>query len=242
MDTELLQELGLTINEVKTYLALLEIGQSLAGTVAEESRVHRRNVYDVLKRLTEKGLVAHVVKANRKYYEAVSPEKIISMLKEKLDIAEIALPELLSKYNASKSRQEVQVLQGIGGMKTFYNDMHKENKNIYMIGATGKAYTELKYFIPPWIKKMNKLGIEIYALWNSDSINREYFIRELKSKSKILPRNFSTPTQVYIYGDKSVVTVWAKEPLATLIKSKEIAEGFKKYFDFMWGLSKDVII
>ena len=227
------------MNEAKIYLALLETGQSLAGTIAEKAKVHRRNVYDALERLIEKGLVSHVIKSNHKYYEAVNPKKIISMLREKLNIASQTLPELLQKYKTSKSKQEVQVLQGIGGMKSFYDDMLKERKDISILSATGKAYTKLSYFIHSWNKKISKLSINMKVLWNYDAINKEGFIKELKkTESKILPRNFSTPTQIFIYGEKSAILIWSEEPLCVLIKSKEIATGFKKYFDFMWKLSK----
>ena len=54
----MLSELGLTQNEIKIYLALLDIGESLAGTIAENSGIHRRNVYDSLERLIKKGFVS----------------------------------------------------------------------------------------------------------------------------------------------------------------------------------------
>src|SRR3989339_136977 len=44
-----LQELGLTHNESKIYLALLEQGCVTAGKVTEKCHLHRANVYDELK-------------------------------------------------------------------------------------------------------------------------------------------------------------------------------------------------
>jgi len=238
MDIELLQELGLTLNEAKTYLALLELGQSLAGTIADKAKIHRRNVYDALERLIEKGLVTYVIKSNRKYYEAVNPKKIIDMLKEKLNIAETSLSILLQKYKASKSKQEIIVLQGVGGMKTFLEDIQKEKKDLFVIGATGKAYARLKLFIHSWFRGMNESKIKIKVLWNFDALNKKEFTNELKMETKTLPKNFSTPTQIFIYGGKSGVVIWSETPLCILIKNKEITNGFKKYFDFMWKFSK----
>ncbi|MEK6857998.1 MAG: hypothetical protein AABX39_05420, partial [Nanoarchaeota archaeon] len=126
------------------------------------------------------------------------------------------------------------------GMKSFYYDMYKENKTIYMIGATGKAYSQLNYFISNWIKKMNEHKTIQYALWNYDSINRENFMKELKSQNRMMPKNFSTPTQIFIYGDKSAVAIWSEEPLAILITSTEVTNGFKKYFEFLWKLGKRI--
>lgn len=240
MDLSLLQEWGLTINEAKAYLTLLEIGQSLAGTIAEKAKIHRRNVYDALKRLIEKGFVTCIIKTNKKYYEAASPEKIISILEEKINMVNISLPELLKKYKNSKSKQEVSFFQGKGGMKTFFGDIYKERKDLFVIGATGKAYSKLKFFILSWIKKISKLKITIKILWNFNAENKKEF-SEMITKDKILPENFATPTQIFIYGEKSAIVIWLEEPeepLCILINNREIADGFKKYFDLMWKFSK----
>ena len=70
MDTTLLEELGLTKNESKVYLALLELGSTAAGPLIKKIGMHRAAVYDIIDLLTGKGLVSYVIKANRKYFEA----------------------------------------------------------------------------------------------------------------------------------------------------------------------------
>jgi len=235
-----LTQAGLTKTETKVYLTLLELGESLAGTIANNANLYRKNVYDALNNLHKKGLVSFVIKSNRKHWKVIDPRKITSIMNEKLELVNSIIPELSKKFKTKIETKEVIYFEGLLGMKSFYDDMYKENKNIYLIGATGKAYTELKFFIPSWIKKMNKLNNNITVLWNHDSVNRKEFIKELKSKNRILPKNFSTPTQIFIYGEKSAIVIWSEEPLSILIKSKEITKGFKKYFDFMWDLSKNI--
>ena len=63
-----LKDFGLTQNEEKVYLKLLEIGSSSAGLLIKKTGMHRAAVYDNIDSLTEKGLVSHVIKANRKYF------------------------------------------------------------------------------------------------------------------------------------------------------------------------------
>jgi sugar-specific transcriptional regulator TrmB len=67
---KILEELGLSKNETKVYLALLELGLSSLKDITSKSGVHRTNVYDSLKRLVKKGLVSHVTKDNKTAYEA----------------------------------------------------------------------------------------------------------------------------------------------------------------------------
>ena len=67
------EQLGLTKSESKIYLTLLDYGSMLAGKVAEKAGIHRRNVYDALHRLIEKGLVSY-------YHQA---EMLVNGLAEK---------------------------------------------------------------------------------------------------------------------------------------------------------------
>ena len=79
MDTQsTLESLGLTKNEVKTYLALLELGSVPAGPLIKKLGMHRAAVYNLLDILIEKGLVHFVSKANRKNFEALKPEKLLN--------------------------------------------------------------------------------------------------------------------------------------------------------------------
>ena len=55
---EMLKETGLTDSEARIYLALLELGPSLAGKISRKTGIHRRNVYDITERLIKKGLIA----------------------------------------------------------------------------------------------------------------------------------------------------------------------------------------
>jgi len=52
---ENLRKAGLTENESKTYLALLETGPSQAGVITRKTGLHRRVIYDTLEMLIKKG-------------------------------------------------------------------------------------------------------------------------------------------------------------------------------------------
>lgn len=237
---EILQNLGLTNTKAKVYLTLLEIGKSLAGTIADRAHIHRRNTYDALEQLLQKGLVSYTVSNNKKYWNAVSPEKILSLMKEKEDLVSSIIPELISKYNFIKLKQTVEVFEGLGGMKTFFDDMVKTKQNITMLFATGKAYARLPFYMKNWDRKINEAKIRVKVLMNSNAPKEPY--KNYKyAEVKILPKNFSTPTQIFIYGNKSAIAIWSEEPITILIASSEITEGFRKYFEFMWKLGRKII-
>ena len=241
MDIEVLEEFGLTKNESKVYLELLSSGKSLAGTLAEKTDIHRRNVYDTLKRLIEKGFVTHHKKGKKEYYLASSPEKIKEMLKEKMDIANKFLPKLLNQYNKTKEKKEVEVLEGKEGMKNFFSSILKHHSgHLYSIGATGKGITHLPYFIEGFKEDILKEEIKLKNLKNYNAKEFKPIEDLPNSETRTLPNKFATPTQIFLFGGEySTIAIWSEDPLAIRIRSKEIYKGFKKYFDFMWEISKE---
>src|SRR3989338_3484937 len=98
--------LGLTETESKVYLALLKRGSSLAGKVTKETGLHRRTVYDTIERLIEKGLASYIVTNNQRYFEAIDPERLMQILKEKESILLSHLPELKGLYKSTKEKKE----------------------------------------------------------------------------------------------------------------------------------------
>ncbi len=234
---ELLRKMGLSSVETKTYLTLLGIGKSLAGTVAKRAHLHRRNTYDALENLLQKGLVSYTISNNRKLWSAAHPDKIMSLIKENENILSSILPELISKFNASKSKQSVAVFEGLGGMKTFFDDMIKDRQEIIMLFATGKAYVYLPYYMKKWDSELNKNKIKVKVILNPH-VDRSPYYNYKFGQIKTLPRDFSTPTQIFIYGNKSVVAIWSEEPIAIQITGDEITAGFRKYYEFLWKISR----
>ena len=84
MDVEpLLEEIGLSKNEIKIYLILLKLGSTTTGAIIKQTGIHNSKVYDGLERLSNKGLVTHVVVANTKHFTAVNPERLLDFLEDK---------------------------------------------------------------------------------------------------------------------------------------------------------------
>ena len=76
MDSSALGKLGFNQSEAKIYLALLDIGEAQAGQISKKTQINRTTVYDSIERLIGKGLVTFVIQANKKAFQAVSPDKI----------------------------------------------------------------------------------------------------------------------------------------------------------------------
>jgi len=83
MNEDVLGEIGLSKNEAKVYLALLELGSATVGNISKKSKVHRTNVYDSLTKLESKNLVNCIEKDGTKYFNARDPKEIMNLIKEK---------------------------------------------------------------------------------------------------------------------------------------------------------------
>ena len=81
-----LKQAGLTENETKVYLALIESGPNLAGQISRKTGLHRRSVYDVTEMLIKKGLIGYILKNNRRYFEASNPNRILELSYKKKKI------------------------------------------------------------------------------------------------------------------------------------------------------------
>ena len=89
MNQKIIEELGLTKNESKIYMALLRLGSAHAGEITEKTGIHRRNVYDSIERLMRKGLVSHVVVDNKKLFNPANPERFLEIIDEEKENLEL---------------------------------------------------------------------------------------------------------------------------------------------------------
>lgn len=246
MDIKLvLEEAGLAGNEAKVYLALLELGSALAGEITKKSGVNRTNVYDALDKLIEKGLASYVIKANRKYFEASSPKIFIKYLEEKenelrkkKNMLNIVIPELEIKRKLSKEPQEATVYKGRKGLKSIMEDVLDNKKEMLVFGAEGKFVELFPHYSQQWHNRRGQLNIPIKIIYNEK-------IRAKKSQSKFPiakirfnANMYETPATTWIYGDKVVIVIWSDQPIATLIRSKEVASSYRQFFDVLWNSSK----
>lgn len=227
-----LREAGLTENESKVYLALVDLGPALAGQIARETGLHRRTVYDSVEMLIEKGLVGYIINNNRKLFQASNPNRLLEIIKEKQNILLPFVEELQQKYHTTKEAEETNFFRGKEGLKTVFEEQ-LESKEILILGASPKAYEILQFYFKWYDKarKEKKIKARIIA---TDKRMKRIPLAEIK----YLPEKYSNPVAVNIYNDKTAIILWAKEPVAIVIKNKEIANAYKTYFGLMWKIAR----
>lgn len=241
MDPKALLNAGLTKVETRVYLTLLESGSSLAGEISRKSGTHRRTVYDLLERLIQKGLVVYIKKNNRRYYECVHPKRFGELAKEQEESLQAIMPELLLKYREAKEGGETVFYRGALGIKTIFEDQLNTAQPIYVISASPQMREALKHYLPYYTRERIRKKINLYLLYD------EQFRTEVQGRerdtliaTRFLPRNSGSAATTNIYGDTVAIILWQPDPMAIVIKQKEIAEGYQKLFLLLWKKGRNV--
>ena len=81
MNTQILEDIGLTPAEIKIYLALLELGATTAGPILQKTGLQNSVVHMTLNKLVDKGLISFVKEGKINHYQAANPKHIIEFIK-----------------------------------------------------------------------------------------------------------------------------------------------------------------
>lgn len=242
MYLEIFQKLGLVKNEARIYEALLQEGESSVGRISIKSKVHRRNVYDTINRLMEKGLVFEIVQAKENHYQAVDPHKLMELIEEKQQILKNVMPDLQSLYKGTPHAEEIYIYRGAEGWKNYMRDMLNVGEDAYFIAAKGAWLDErVRHFFPNFTKEAKAKGLKYYHLFDHEvKKGCPQIVPHVGSNYKFLPKGYSAPAAIDIFGDHvnliSGVHLGGldEEFSLTVIVNQQIADAFRIWFKFMW--------
>lgn len=238
MNLKYLENCGLTDSESKIYLALVDKGASTAGEIAKITKIHRRNVYDSMERLIEKGLIGAMYRNKKKHYLAVNPQRLVEIMDEQQDSIKEILPHLESKMEKEQEQGMVSFFQGKIGLKQVLRDQINTGKEVLIMGGSGRAVDILGPFIERYDRERKQKKIPAKILFNEDT-KGNYPKKIPLSEIRYLDKRYTTPAASNIYGDKVALITWSENPLIILIENKEIADSYRKNFELLWSISKE---
>lgn len=248
MDKKILENIGLTKGESRTYLALLELGSSTVTSISKRAEVSISKVYQVLDGIIKKGLATSTVKNRVRYFNPSTPERILDFLKEKKQGIESNekeieryLPELKIKFNSVKTKPISEVFEGIQGIKTFFETMLLNlNKDdvFFSLGIPKESEKYEGYFFD-WQKRRIAKKILAKGVFNFDAKR----IGEKRGKMKLteiryLPKNLTTSAWFMVYLDTVGIIHLGENPLCIVIYDEIISKTYKKYFEALWKQAK----
>jgi len=239
-----LLKIGLTEGEAKVYLALSELGSSTVGPIVKKSGVAYSNIYDILNRLADKGIVSFIIKNKTKHFQAASPSNLIDFLDKKekeISKQKQSLQNLiprLEELQELKTKQEAEVFLGKKGLKTAYQKLLKnttKNDEISFFYNHDEKYGEESNLFYNSITELSQ------KTKNRGICNKNYKKSWFAKSAKHLQMKFTDmplPGNIDIINDKVLIVSWNDTIFSVLIHSKSFADSLKDYFNHMWKIAK----
>lgn len=248
---EQLIQFGLTSPQAEVYGILLEHGAKKAGEIAKLTTIKRGLVYKALDDLEKLDLVERRGEEGSitKFFPR-HPEILRTHIEAKLRQAKEAeilftglAPTLGSAFNLITGKPGIRVLEGLQGFKDLHRDIIAEGKPIKLIRSLyDRERADIATFIDKQIREQvrHEISAKIlthntpkaakFALWGDDD--------RLVHRRIIADKNFQSPAQVIIYGNKVGITDLEKTLITTIIENEAIRKTFETMFDYMWQAAK----
>lgn len=240
-----LVELGLTSDQALVYEALLEGGLMLGKNIVRKSGLKKGLVYKVLEQLIELELAEKKDRGTKAAMFSPSHprtlQKFVDEKKEEVQNAQnsldIAMTKMISQYNFLAGKPNVQMYEGLKGVKKVVFDSTSSKTEVLTIAdneAMNKYYPEINEENK---KRRNKNKVFKKIL----SIDSEY-IRKLAKKDnketterRILRKTKGLGTAIQIYDNKiSYITLDPDRAIAVIIEDKALADTQRQIFMLLW--------
>ena len=242
MITELLK-LGLTDEEAKVYLAVLEINGGPVSNIARKAGVNRVSCYHTVENLLAKRLLSQYNRNGVKCFAPEPPEQILEIAEEKVNIAKSLLPSLKSFASALGFRPKIRFYEGQDGVERVFTES---------LSAKGEilGYTNLKSvtsFFPEFFEKYTheKIKRKIKTRYLSPTT-----VESVHVMDRFLPKKYDQnlleillvnrdqflfENEVLVFNNSvGIVSLNQDELLGLIVESPAFARTMKAVFDLAW--------
>lgn len=239
-----LEQLNLSKNEAAVYVALLKLGQSPAGKIISETRLHRSVVYETFAKLVNRKLVFKLDKKKISYFQATSPDRILESIEAQKSLAEKLVPELKGLFDANLP--EITVYEGLESYRQFWLESARKmpvGSVDYVAGSIGEKWQEL---MGPDTEKFIETRIKRKIKWQMVIFDRDDLEFELLKKHpllheyRLINKAISKKGNFNIFNDDTLVLHSTAEPMVIAIKNKNLVKVFRDLFDLLWETGTEI--
>ncbi|MFA6098941.1 MAG: helix-turn-helix domain-containing protein [Patescibacteria group bacterium] len=241
-----LNSLGLTKSESQIYLAVIELGKTSISKIADKTKINRRNIYDAISTLIDKGLIFQIIGEKTGAYAGVDPDKLVELIQSKEIMLETVLPELEKKYKERKIREHAVIYKGVEGFKNYLNDILNAGQDVYCLGAKGGWSCPALGSFADWFEKERiRKKIKVFNLFDQEMkpLISKKPTYNLLGEYRFLPKEYSTNSAVDVFGDRMVTFTglspekFADDVTLFVLASHEVAQTWRTWFKFLWDQS-----
>jgi len=240
-----LQELGFSKNEQKIYIALTELGESSASTIAKKADTPRTTAISILEKLEKEKYISIQRYHGRNIFWIESPQMIKKSLEQKVIIAD-ELDELLTDlYRSESDFPYAKIYDTKSSIKSFIETLISKTTNgtiIYTIdnpksGNYRKILSEKFYY--NMIDMKNKNNITTHTLIPEGTLKtiNPQKITDRNIDIRELPKDVEFKASLWIIDD-TLVLFSGKYPFIVAVNHKIITSSIKSFFNYFWEIAK----
>lgn len=244
---EHLKNIGLSDNEAKVYLAMIELGQSPVVEIARKAEINRPTAYVQIESLKKKGLVSTQTKGKKHLFIAESPARLefyldseLKDVEQKKDELGKILPDLEKLFASVGSRPQVRFFEGKAGVLAMQNMLLKsgvsEIMGVSSMDSVVKIFPNIqKEYSPERVKKGIRSRL-IYS-YSGGPVLKESDEKVLRESRFISHDKMPFTGDITVYGNNVAIIAFEGQVSGIVIEHPEIARSFKQFFEFMWNLA-----
>lgn len=239
----MLKEFGLSANEALIYTYLLERGTEAGGSkIAAGSGIHRQYVYVSMSKLIEIGLVEAVQHGKQKKYKAVAPGQIEKLARRRVSEAEDIVREL-NTFSAIGHEQDFEVFQGERAIQRYEIERVKaapHGSTQHFVGGGSEHFIRVmddSYSEYASLIKSKKIASQYIGAEHEIELGKFYDKEQKLFDFRLLKNLPQSLVNIMIMGDTLSFYTYANPPILYVVKSKIVAENYKKFFEMLWNMA-----
>ena len=244
---EQLKNIGLSDNEAKVYMAMLELGPSPVVEIARKAEVNRPTAYVQIESLKKKGLVSMQTKGKKNLFIAESPARLefyldseLKDVEQKKDELGKILPDLDKLFASAGSRPSVRFFEGKEGVLAMQDMLLKsgvsEISGVSSMDSVVKIFPNIqKEYSPERVKRGIRSRL-IYS-YSGGPVLKESDEKMLRESRFISSDKMPFIGDITVYGNSVAIIAFEGKVSGVVIEHPEIAKSFGQFFEFMWNLA-----
>jgi len=243
-----LVHLGLRAKEVLVFLTLARLGCQPASIIAQRSSLNRATTYAILESLMQRGFVSKVFKDKVQSFSAITPRKILELMKvKKLELERqerhlnSVMPSLMGMMTPQLTAPKVTYFEGEEGVKNVMEETLKSTETMLCYCPLEKWLDgPLAYYIRDYVYRRTQILKIPNRVLESDTVqSRTFFYMESPPEFtdlRFIPANIMlSHSEVNIFDNKvAMVSLLPGHMFGVIIESQEIADTQKAIFELAW--------
>jgi sugar-specific transcriptional regulator TrmB len=247
----ILLKIGLTQSEIKVYNLLCTIDSTTVSNLTSQTNLYRTNIYDILKKLTKKGLVKSIKKNNVQHFSITEPKNLLRLLEEKEKEIKSSKTDLLDfisniKLKSQKSLENnISIFQGRDGLEFFYDqliDIAKSKDEILLIASSITVLNVFNYYFLNLSKRIKHINVKGRMIANKKIIHSTILkkvMSHVNLKLRFLPKGYVSPVAVFIFKNNIGFCNFMENPFVIIIDDQSLSKSYKKHFEELWKKSSN---